>query len=162
MKRLMSVVAVIPIAFALSGCTPLDAGGTPGFPMFRGGEVCAPLEAGGTLFIGDVLPSPEADITVRDVQLIRADGLSMGEAYVIANTGAIIAAEYPPAIPELEDRVPARGTTVKAGDPLSVAVIVERGEAPGHAEGIRVVYEVAGVESVAIGGMQYDLVDRCS
>lgn len=160
-KRPLSVLAMVSTTLVLTGCTPPEAGGTPGFPMYRGGEVCSPLESGEKLFIGDVLPAPAGDITVRDVQFIRADGLAVSEAYVITNTGGIGAAEYPPAIPELEDRVPALGAKVEAGDPLAVAVVVERGEAPGHAEGIRVVYEVAGTESVAIGGMRYDLVDRC-
>ncbi|MFB9640705.1 hypothetical protein [Agromyces lapidis] len=108
-----------------------------------------------------MLPTTAGDLIVRDVQLIRADGLSVVESYVISNQGGIMAAEYPPAIPELESRVPAQGAKVSEGAPLSVAVVVERGDAPGHAEGIRVVYEIAGVESAAIGGVHYDLVDHC-
>ncbi|MFF2388673.1 hypothetical protein [Agromyces sp. NPDC058104] len=164
MKRLGAVLVLASVAAVVTGCAADEGGVIPSsFGRNGGAWQCTPLASDERVVIGDVLPAPGTDITVREVRLVHADGLTMREAYLLDGSGdAIGSAEYPPTLPEWDVRIPAAGTTAAAGEPLSVAVVVERGDAPGRADAIEIVYEVAGVEFASTGGVSFELTDRCA
>lgn len=119
---------------------------------------------------GEVFQAPKANsVTIKDIQITGGKNAHLTASYIvpIGAEGAIGSASYPvdlDQIPSWTDRRKAAGSTVHAGNAVSVALVLQRGEGAsdgnvGHAS---VTYSIDGQDYKREGAITFELASSCS
>ncbi|MFJ4220536.1 hypothetical protein [Curtobacterium luteum] len=114
--------------------------------------------------------APKAgSITIKDIQITGGKNAQLTASYIvpIGAEGAIGSASYPvdlDQIPSWADRQEAAGSTVHAGNAVSVALVLQRGEGArgGNVGNASVTYSFDGHDYKKQGAITFELASTCS
>lgn len=164
---LIALIAII--AMSTAGCQKeLTAG-----PVVLGGDpstLCVPAKSGGRVLVGEVLEAPKTQpIEITAVNLTDTHNAELIRAYVvpIGKEGALGSVDYPvddAVFPSWSQRKDVKGATVKAGESVSIALVLKRtsASAKSTAAPVAVEYKADGTSYKAIGSISFELKGACT
>lgn len=132
--------------------------------------LCIPAAKNEKVLAGEVFQAPKANgVTIKAIQIAGSKNARLTASYIvpIGAEGAIGSASYPvdlSQIPSWEDRQKAAGSTVRAGEAVSVALVLQRGEGArdGDVGRASVIYSSDGHDYKKEGTIAFQLASSCN